>query len=73
MKKPNLKEIERRLAYGDNFSLTDEQYKKRTGLALPKRKSYLEKDSAVAKLAKSQGYSIKVQERTIFFVKGEEK
>lgn len=69
MGKPNLTEIERRLTYGDNFSLTDAQYQKRTGLALPKRKSYLENDSAVAKLAKSQGYSIKVQEKKIFFIK----
>lgn len=69
MGKPKLNEIERRLTYGDEFSLTDAQYEKRTGVALPKRKSYLEKDSAIAKLAKKYGYSIEVQERKIFFKK----
>lgn len=73
MAKPNLSEIERRLNYGDDFSLTDAQYKKQAGLALPKRKDYLEKKSAVAKLAKTFGFSIKVQEKTIFFIKGEKK
>lgn len=71
MAKPNLSEIKRRLTYGDNFSLTDAQYKKRTGLALPKRKDYLESKSAVAKLAKKFGYSVKVQERIVFFIKEE--
>lgn len=69
MGKPNLKEIERRLSYGENFSLTDAQYKKRTGLSLPKRKSYAEKESAVAKKAREKGFSVKIQEKRIFFVK----
>lgn len=69
MSKPNLTEIERRLTYGDDFSLTDAQYQKRTGLALPKKKSYLEKESAVAKLANKYGYVLEVQEKKVSFVK----
>lgn len=69
MKKPKLAEIERRLTYGDNFSLTDSQYQKRTGLPLPKRKDYLKKKSALAKLCEKYGYSLEVQEKKVFFIK----
>lgn len=69
MSKPNLSEIERRLSYEEDVSFTDSQYKKHTGLPLPKRKDYLEKRSAVAKLARRMGFSVQVQEKTIFFIK----
>ena len=51
------------------FSLTETQYKEKTGVALPKDASYLLKNSAVSKLAAEKGYSLLVNERTVSFKK----
>ena len=69
MAKPNLTEIEERLKNGELFSLTDAQYTKKTGLALPKEKNYLIKRSALAKLCKKYGYSLSLTEKRVSFEK----
>lgn len=69
MAKPNLTEIEERLKNGEVFSLTDAQYTKKTGIALPKEKNYLIKRSALAKLCKKYGYSLSLIEKQVSFEK----
>lgn len=48
-----------------DFSLTERQYIKSTGHALPKHTYYLQNGSALSKLAKNYGFIIEVKERTI--------
>ena len=69
MAKPNLEKIDTLLLSGQNFSLTETQYQKETNATLPKDFYYLKNRSAVAKLAKRHGFSIKIQEKTILFEK----
>ncbi|MBO5933936.1 MAG: hypothetical protein J6Q94_00445 [Clostridia bacterium] len=69
MSKPNLKTIEEKLKKGEMFSLTDAQYTKKTGLALPKEKNYLLKHSALARLCKKYGYSLSLIEKQVEFKK----
>lgn len=52
-----------------DFSLTEKQYEKLTGRAMPKDTGYLIRQSALARFAKSRGLSIQVREKTITFVK----
>lgn len=74
-KRPNLKELDCLFDEGKDFQLTSREYEERTGVALPKAKSYLQHDSALAKWAKERGYIITdVQEdrvpiRTVSFQK----
>ena len=65
-KKPDLSKIIDSLKDGKAFQMTDAQYEKKTGARLPKEKSYLINSSALAKVCKEYGYTIKVQEKTIF-------
>ncbi|MBQ6675108.1 MAG: hypothetical protein IJM75_03160 [Ruminococcus sp.] len=69
MANPNLKKIEELLKSGEEFNLTNSQYKKKTGLDIPKNPSYLINSSAIAKLADRYGRKIVLQERQISFVK----
>lgn len=69
---PKLETIEAKLKKGEVFSLTDTQYEKRTGIPLPKGKYYLLNRSALAKLCRKYGYALKLQEKKVTFVKGEE-
>ena len=46
---PNLKGIEKQLKTGVDFSLTDNQYLKSTGLNIPKSEFYLKSKSAINK------------------------
>ena len=69
MAKPDLSRIDEQMKSGQPFSLTDAQYRKSTGLDIPKNQSYLLHRSAVAKLAEKSGYKLVVQERTISFEK----
>lgn len=71
MATPKLDSIERQLKAGETFSLTNSQYKKSTGLDIPKNSNYLVKNSAVAKKARIYGYKIVVHEREISFEKEE--
>ena len=69
MATPKLDKIEKQMKAGETFSLTNSQYKKSTGLDIPKDTSYLIKRSAVAKKARENGYRIVVHERQISFEK----
>ena len=66
---PKLGKIEKLLESGEPFSLTNTQYKQKTGLDIPKNRSYLVNSSAVSKLAKEKGFKIVVQELKITFEK----
>lgn len=67
MPSPNLEKIIELLESGEQFSLTENQYKGKTGLNIPKNNTYLVKNSAVARKAKAYGYKLVLQERTILF------
>ena len=69
MATPKLDSIVEQMQAGESFSLTNSQYKKSTGLDIPKDTSYLVKQSAVAKRAREMGYKIVVHERQISFEK----
>lgn len=69
MAKPNLADVETLLAKGEEFSLTDSQYRKKSGLSLPKDRNYLIKKSALSKLCAKYGFRIAVQEKQVEFVK----
>lgn len=73
MPSPNLDKIIELFESGEPFSLTDSQYKQKTGLFIPKDNSYATKKSAVAKRAMEYGYKVTLQERTLSFEKEEEK
>ncbi len=67
MATPKLDSIVKQMEAGEPFSLTNSQYKKSTGLDIPKDTSYLIRRSAVAKRAREMGYMIVVHERQISF------
>ena len=67
MARPDLSKVIKMLEAGEDFSLTDKQYLKKTGLSIPKNPSYLISESAVAKEARKNGFSVTLQERTIIF------
>ncbi len=69
MSSPKLEGIIRQLDAGETFSMTNSQYKKSTGLNIPKDTNYLIKRSAVAQKARERGYKIVVHEREISFEK----
>ena len=60
MRRPNLAKIEKMLDKGEDFSLTMEQCKQKTGADFPKGKNYAENKSAVSKSAKSRGFTVSV-------------
>ena len=62
MSKPKLDGLETLFKRGKDFSLTDAQYKDKTGTCLPKDKSYLRNKSALSKRAHENGYTIEVVE-----------
>lgn len=67
MPAPKLEKIIELLESGEPFSLTDSQYKRKTGLNIPKDNTYLMKRSAIARKAKEYGYKLVLQERQISF------
>lgn len=67
--KPDLKEINKLLLSGKNFSLTEKEYIKKTKTTMPKDLSYLKNRSAISRLAQENGYSLIVKERIIYFEK----
>ena len=69
MSRPDLTKVRKMLESGEEFSLTEKQYLKKTGTTIPKDGYYLTHRSAVARVAQANGYSIEVQERTILFRK----
>ena len=66
---PNFDKLELLFEKNKSFSLTDLQYEKKAGIPLPKDKSYLVNRSALAKKCRKYGYTLKVQEKTVFFIK----
>ncbi len=60
MAKPNLTNFEALFKSGENFSITEEQYLQESGQRFPKQ-PYLQNNSALARMAKSYGYEIKVE------------
>lgn len=74
-KHPNLDGLGNLIEKGKDFHLTGAQYEELTGVPLPKTRSYLLYDSAIARWAKDHGYEITdiiekpVIERTIYFKK----
>lgn len=69
MSRPKLGQIIEMLEKGEEFELTDEQYKTKTGLNIPKGKSFVEKRSAVAKRAEEYGFLIEYSSAKIEFKK----
>lgn len=61
-RKLDLSAFEPLLKQGNNFEVTEEQYKNSVRKAMPET-NYLRKNSPVAKLAKKYGYKIQVVER----------
>ena len=70
MAKPNLSSFKLLFQSGKSFSITEEQYIKESGLNLPQQ-PYLQKSSALAKMAKEYGYAIEVKNLLVFCVKKE--
>ena len=70
MAKPNLSSFELLFQSGKSFSITEEQYFKESGLNFPQQ-PYLQKSSALAKMAKAYGYEIKVKNVVVFCEKKE--
>lgn len=60
MAKLNLNNFETLFKSGKNFSITENQYQQETGNNFP-RCPYLEKNSALARMARLYGYEIKLQ------------
>lgn len=65
MKHPNFEKLYPLFQSGEDFSLTETQYKQSTGSSLPKDNRYLQTNSALARIAKEKGYKIIVTERTV--------
>ena len=70
MAKPNLSSFKVLFQSGRSFSITEEQYLKESGLNFPKQ-PYLQNNSALAKMAKTYGYEIKVKNILVFCEKKE--
>jgi len=69
MGRPNLSKIVDLLDKGENFELTNQQYKKKTGLDFPKNNSYAKNKSSVAKMAARYNYIIEIIPQKILFKK----
>ena len=74
-KHPDLDKLDDLFAKGQDFQLSNKTYEERTGIALPKEKSYIMNRSALMRKANEHGYEITdVHEepiivRTVFFKK----
>ncbi|MBE6895494.1 MAG: hypothetical protein E7477_00190 [Ruminococcaceae bacterium] len=65
MAKLNFEKIIPLFEASQEFSLTESQYEKSVGKALPKDYYYLKNKSALAKEAKKYGYQIEIKEKTV--------
>lgn len=74
-KHPNLNELDYLFEEGTDFQLTDRIYEEKTGVPLPKDKSYIKNRSALANRALEKGFIIAdvkdtpIIERTIILKK----
>ena len=72
-KRPKLDELDYLFDTGADFQITSKEYEDKTGIPLPKNKSYLINKSALAQMAKERGYIItdiieeSVPRRTVSF------
>ena len=66
---PNFDSIVPLLKSNESFSLTEKEYEKKTGCALPKSNYYLKNDSALSKLAAEHGFEVTIQDRTVSITK----
>lgn len=65
-KHPNLDELEYLFENRADVRLTDKLYEEKTGVSLPKEKSYLKNKSAFSQWLKAKGYEIvDIQEKPI--------
>ena len=65
-KPPKLDELDYLFEKGEDFCLSDKLYEEKTGVPLPKAKSYLKNKSAFADRAREKGYFIvDVEEKPI--------
>jgi hypothetical protein len=69
MGRPKLEKIEKMMEIGEDFELSNQQYKAKTEAEFPKDKYYAEKKSAVAKVARKYGFRIEVIPQRIKFQK----
>lgn len=60
MAKLDLSSFELLFQSGENFSITENQYQQETGQNFPQC-PYLERNSALARMARSYGYEVKLQ------------
>lgn len=60
MKHPKLDGLINKMKRGKDFTVTREEYIKMTGIDIPQKRSYTEKDSAIARAAKENGYTVVV-------------
>lgn len=78
-KRPNLNALDCFLDAGTDFQITDSIYENKTGVPLPKNKSYVLHRSALSEWAKEHGYIVfdveekPVVQRTVFLKKRCEK
>ena len=68
-KHPKFDSIVPLLRSNESFSLTEKEYEKKTGCAMPKSNYYLKNGSAFSKLAAEYGFEVTVQERTVSITK----
>lgn len=68
---PKLENLDYLFANQNEFSLTDSEYEERTGIRLPKNMNYLLNNSALAKKCENLDFSIKAQEKIVYFKKNE--
>ena len=74
-KHPDLDKLDDLFAEGRDFQLSGENYEEKTGVALPKGKSYIINRSALSRKANEHGYDITdvseepVIVRTVYFKK----
>lgn len=57
-KNPDLDKLNEFFEKGEDFQLTDKLYKEKTGVPLPKTKTYIKSGSALSRKAAEHGYSI---------------
>ena len=68
MRHPDLSKIRVLLESGKEVRITREKYISLAGIDLPQSKSYTEKSSALARLAHSLGFDVKVIPEVICFI-----
>lgn len=66
-KHPKLKNLDNLFEKNERFSLSDAEYEAKTGTRLPKESNYLLNNSALARKCIEMGFSMKLQEKVVYF------